>query len=67
MMFKPAHDGLQAVTRNGAILGQDRSASGQRLFEHDDHVAKVQLITGTATTGVMLAHHQPIYQPIVQR
>lgn len=34
--------------------------SGQRLFDHDDHVAKLQLIDSTATTrGVILATYQP--------
>jgi dihydrofolate reductase len=33
--------------------------SGQRLFEHDDHVAKLRLVGSTATTtGVILATYQ---------
>ena len=32
--------------------------SGQRLFDHDDHVAKLRLLSSTATTtGVILATH----------
>jgi hypothetical protein len=35
--------------------------SGQRLFEHDDHVAMLKLIGSPATTtGVILATYQPI-------
>jgi dihydrofolate reductase len=35
--------------------------SGQRLFEHDDHIAKLKLIGSPATTtGVILATYQPI-------
>jgi dihydrofolate reductase len=35
--------------------------SGQRLFEHADHVAKLRLIDSTATsTGVIIATYQPI-------
>jgi len=34
--------------------------SGQRMFEHDDHVAKLQLLDSTATTtGAILATYQP--------
>jgi dihydrofolate reductase len=45
---------------NPLVLG-----SGQRLFEHDDHVAKLQLIGSTATTtGMILATYQPILKPI---
>lgn len=34
--------------------------SGMRLFEHDDHVARLKLIGSTATaTGVILATYQP--------
>jgi dihydrofolate reductase len=35
--------------------------SGQRLFEHDDHAAKLRLLSSTpTTTGVILATYQPI-------
>jgi dihydrofolate reductase len=35
--------------------------SGQRLFEHNNHVAKLRLVSSTATTtGVILATYQPI-------
>jgi dihydrofolate reductase len=35
--------------------------SGQRLFDHDDHGAKLRLLGSTATTtGVILATYQPI-------
>ncbi len=35
--------------------------SGRRLFEHDDHVAKLQLIANVVThTGVILATYRPI-------
>jgi len=35
--------------------------SGERLFEHDDHLFRLQLIDSTATTtGVILATYQPI-------
>ncbi len=35
--------------------------SGQRLFDHDDHVAKLRLVGSTATTtGVILATYQPV-------
>jgi dihydrofolate reductase len=35
--------------------------SGKRLFEHDDHVAKLKLVGSTATTtGVILATYQPV-------
>jgi hypothetical protein len=34
--------------------------SGQRLFEHDNHIARLKLIDSTATTtGVILATYQP--------
>jgi hypothetical protein len=34
--------------------------SGQRLFDHDDHVAKLRLVGSTpTTTGVILATYQP--------
>jgi dihydrofolate reductase len=35
--------------------------SGQRLFEHNNHVANLRLVSSTATTtGVILATYQPI-------
>lgn len=35
--------------------------SGMRLFEHEDHVAKLKLIDSTATTtGVILATYRPV-------
>jgi dihydrofolate reductase len=35
--------------------------SGQRLFDHDDHVTELQLVSSsTTTTGVILATYQPI-------
>ena len=35
--------------------------SGQRLFEHDDHVAKLRLVGSIpTTTGVIIATYQPI-------
>jgi dihydrofolate reductase len=35
--------------------------SGQRLFDHDDHVANLRLLNTTpTTTGVILATYQPI-------
>jgi dihydrofolate reductase len=35
--------------------------SGQRLFDHDDHHAKLRLVaSATTTTGVILATYQPI-------
>jgi dihydrofolate reductase len=35
--------------------------SGQRLFDHDDHAAKLRLLSSTpTTTGVILATYQPI-------
>jgi dihydrofolate reductase len=34
--------------------------SGQRLFDHDDHVAKLRLVASIATgTGVIIATYQP--------
>jgi dihydrofolate reductase len=34
--------------------------SGQRLFDHDDHLAKLRLLSSTpSTTGVILATYQP--------
>jgi dihydrofolate reductase len=33
---------------------------GQRLFEHDDHVAKLRLLSSTpTTTGVIIVTYQP--------
>jgi len=35
--------------------------SGQRLFDHDDHVTTLRLLASTATaTGVILATYQPV-------
>jgi dihydrofolate reductase len=35
--------------------------SGQRVFDHDDHVANLRLLnTIPTTTGVILATYQPI-------
>jgi hypothetical protein len=35
--------------------------SGQRLFEHDNHFAKLHLVgSRPTTTGVILATYQPI-------
>jgi dihydrofolate reductase len=34
--------------------------SGRRLFEHDDHLARLRLLSSTATTtDVILAGYQP--------
>jgi hypothetical protein len=35
--------------------------SGQRLFDHDDHLIKLRLVSSTpTTTGVILATYQPL-------
>ena len=35
--------------------------SGQRLFDHDNHLVKLQLVGGTTTTtGVIIATYQPV-------
>jgi DNA-binding transcriptional MerR regulator len=40
---------------------RDVLGSGQRLFEHDDHVTKLRLLSSTATsTGVSLAAYEPL-------
>ena len=34
--------------------------SGQRLFDHDDHLVKLRLVESiTTTTGVIIATYQP--------
>ena len=44
-----------ADTWNSVVLG-----SGQRLFDHGGHIAKLRLVGSTATTtGVILATYQP--------
>jgi hypothetical protein len=36
--------------------------SGQRLFDHDNHLVKLQLVGGTTTTSVIIATYQPALQ-----
>jgi dihydrofolate reductase len=57
-LIRPLPDGLIdecLLMIHPVVLG-----SGQRLFDHDDHVAKLRLVGSTATTtGVILATYQP--------
>jgi dihydrofolate reductase len=74
--LKARVEGVLAIMGSGELIGSLMAAdlideyllmihplvlgSGQRLFDHDDHVAKLRLVGSTATTtGVILATYQP--------
>ena len=74
--LKAQSDGVLATMGSGELIGSLMAGglideyllmihplilgSGQRLFDHDDHLVKLRLIDSTATTtGVILATYQP--------